>query len=424
MAQVGAAPAAPVPDPTAEGFDVARIRSDFPVLSQRTRGGHPLVYLDNAATTQKPRQVIEAVARFYANDNANVHRGLYELSERATAGFEAARERIARFVGAASAAEIVFTRGTTEAINLVAQSWGRSTLRPGDEVLVTAMEHHSNLVPWQLVCQQTGARLRAVPISDRGELDLDAFERLLGDRTRLLAVGQVSNALGTVNPVRELAARAHARGALVLVDGAQSAPHLRINVAELGCDFFACSGHKLYGPTGIGILYGHGAVLEAMPPWQGGGDMIEQVGLETSTWAAPPARFEAGTPPIAQVLGLATALDYIEAVGLDSIVGWEADLLRLATERVRRIRGVRLVGTAPEKVGVLSFVLDGVHPHDVGTVLDDAGVAARAGHHCAQPVMERFGIPATVRASFAFYNTPEEVEALARGIERAREVFR
>jgi len=424
MTQVGAAPAAAAPDRPADLLDVARIRRDFPILSQVTRGGHPLVYLDNAATTQKPRQVIEAVSRFYATGNANVHRGLYELSERATAAFEAARERVARFVGAASAGEIVFTRSTTEAINLVAQSWGRSNLRPGDEVLVTAMEHHSNLVPWQLVCQQTGARLRAVPITDRGELDLDAFEGLLGDRTRLLAVGHVSNALGTVNPVRELAARAHARGALVLVDGAQAAPHLRIDVAELGCDFFACSGHKLYGPTGVGVLYGRSAVLEEMPPWQGGGDMIEQVRLEGSTWAAPPARFEAGTPPIAEVLGLATALDYIDQVGLDRIAAWEGELLRLATERVAGVRGVRLVGTAPQKVAVLSFLLDGVHPHDVGTVLDDTGVAVRAGHHCAQPVMERFSIPATVRASFAFYNTSDEVEALARGIERAGEVFR
>ena len=423
MAQVGAVPATAFDRATAP-LDVARVRSDFPILSQVTRSGHPLVYLDNAATTQKPRQVIEAVTRFYATGNANVHRGLYELSERATAAFEAARERVARFLGAASTGEIVFTRGTTEAINLVAQSWGRSTLRPGDEVLVTAMEHHSNLVPWQLVCQQTGARLRAVPITDRGELDLEAFERLLGDRTRLLAVGHVSNALGTVNPVRELAARARARGALVLVDGAQSAPHLRIDVAELGCDFFACSGHKLYGPTGVGVLYGRAALLEEMPPWQGGGDMIERVTLEASTWAAPPARFEAGTPPIAEVLGLATALDYIESVGLDRIAAWEAQLLGLGTERVRDIPGVRLVGTAAEKVAVLSFVLDGVHPHDVGTVLDDMGVAVRAGHHCAQPVMERFGIPATVRASFAFYNTADEVEALACSIERAGEVFR
>jgi cysteine desulfurase/selenocysteine lyase len=422
MAQLGAVSATAASDRAAP-LDVARVRTDFPILSQITRSGHPLAYLDNAATTQKPLQVIEAVTRFYTSGNANIHRGVYELSERATAAFEAARERVARFIGAASPAEIVFTRSATEAINLVAQSWGRSTLRPGDEVLVTAMEHHSNLVPWQLVCEQTGARLRAVPITARGELDLDAAERLLGDRTRLLAIGHVSNALGTVNPVRALAARAHGRGALVLVDGAQSAAHLRIDVAELGCDFFAFSGHKVYGPTGVGVLYGRADVLAAMPPWQGGGDMIEQVALEGSTWAAPPARFEAGTPPIAEVLGLATALDYFEAVGLDRIAAWEEELLRLATERVGEIRGVRLVGTAPEKVAVLSFILDGVHPHDVGTILDDEGVAVRAGHHCAQPVMTSLGIPATVRASFAFYNTVREIEALARGVARAAEVF-
>jgi cysteine desulfurase / selenocysteine lyase len=423
MAQVGAIPPAAASERPAAPLDVARIRGDFPILSQTTRSGRPLVYLDNAATTQKPRQVVETVARFYAGGNANIHRGLYELSERATAAFEAARERVARFVGAASPAEIVFTRSTTEAINLVAQSWGRSTLRPGDEVLVTAMEHHSNLVPWQLVCQQTGARLRAIPITDRGELHLDALDGLLGDRTKLLAVGHVSNALGTVNPVRELVARAHARGALVLVDGAQSAPHLRVDVADLGCDFFACSGHKLYGPTGVGVLFGRAGLLAAMPPWQGGGDMIEEVTLEGSTWAQPPARFEAGTPAIAEVLGLATALDYIDALGLDRIAAREGELLRLATERVSEIPGVRLVGTAREKVAVLSFVLEGVHPHDVGTVLDDEGVAVRAGHHCAQPVMASLGVPATVRASFAFYNTPEEIEALVRGIERAAEVF-
>jgi cysteine desulfurase/selenocysteine lyase len=422
MAQLGAVSATAASD-RAASLDVARVRADFPILSQTTRSGHPLAYLDNAATTQKPRQVIEAVTRFYTSGNANIHRGVYELSERATAAFEGARERVARFIGAASPAEIVFTRSATEAINLVAQSWGRNTLRPGDEVLVTAMEHHSNLVPWQLVCEQTGARLRAVPITARGELDLEAAERLLGDRTKLLAIGHVSNALGTVNPVRALAARAHGRGALVLVDGAQSAAHLRIDVADLGCDFFAFSGHKVYGPTGVGVLYGRAEVLAAMPPWQGGGDMIEQVALEGSTWAAPPARFEAGTPPIAAVLGLATALDYFEAVGLNRIAAWEEELLRLATERVGEIRGVRLVGTAREKVAVLSFILDGVHPHDVGTILDDEGVAVRAGHHCAQPVMTSLGIPATVRASFAFYNTVQEIEALARGVARAAEVF-
>jgi cysteine desulfurase/selenocysteine lyase len=405
-------------------LDVGRIREDFPILSQITRSGHPLVYLDNAATSQKPRPVIDAIAGFYRSGNANIHRGLYELSERASAAVDQARNRVARFLGAPSAAEIVFTRGTTEAINLVAQSWGRSTLRSGDEVLVTGMEHHSNLVPWQLVCQQTGARLRAVPITDRGELDLEAFDRLLGDRTRLLAVGHVSNALGTVNPVRELTARAHAKGALVLVDGAQSAPHLPIDVGELGCDFFAFSGHKLYGPTGVGVLYGRAAILAEMPPWQGGGDMIDQVTLEHSTWAAPPARFEAGTPPIAEIVGLAAALDYIESIGRDRIGAWECELLRLATARIGALPGVRLVGTAPDKAAVLSFLLEGVHPHDLGTILDDQGVAVRAGHHCAQPVMARFGIPATVRASFAFYNTPDEIESLVRGVQRAGDMFR
>ena len=415
--------AAPLPSRPAAPLDVGRIRADFPILSETGRSGRPLVYLDNAATSQKPRQVIGAVSRFYTSENANIHRGLHYLSERATMAYDAAREKVARFLGAAAPSEIVFTRGTTEAINLVAQSWGRSNLRPGDEVLVTVMEHHANLVPWQLVCEQTGATFRAVPITDSGELDLDEFDRLLSDRTKLFAVGHVSNALGTVNPVRELAARARARGALVLVDGAQSAPHLPIDVSQLGCDFFACSGHKLFGPTGIGVLYGRMAVLEGMPPWQTGGDMIERVTLERTTWAEPPARFEAGTPPIAEVIGLAAAIDYAESVGLEAIGMWERELLARATELIGALPGVRLVGTAREKAAVLSFVLEGIHPHDVGTVLDDEGVAVRAGHHCAQPVMQRFGIPATVRASFAFYNTPDEIEALVRGVERARKVF-
>jgi cysteine desulfurase/selenocysteine lyase len=367
--------------------------------------------------------VIDAISRFYTGENANIHRGLHYLSERATAAYDAAREKVARFLGAGSASEIVFVRGTTEAINLVAQSWGRSNLRPGDQVLATAMEHHANLVPWQVVCAQTGATFRAVPITDRGELDLEAFDRLLTDRTRLVAVGHVSNALGTVNPVRELAIRAHARGALVLVDGAQSAPHVAIDVSQLGCDFFAFSGHKLFGPTGIGVLWGRAAILDGMPPWQTGGDMIERVTLEHSTWAAPPARFEAGTPPIAEVMGLAAAIDYVEAVGLGAMGRRESELLERATEAIGALPGVRLIGTAREKVGVLSFVLEGIHPHDVGTVLDDEGVAVRAGHHCAQPVMQRFGIPATVRASFAFYNTLEEIDVLVRGVERARKVF-
>jgi cysteine desulfurase / selenocysteine lyase len=414
---------APLPSRPAAPLDVARVRADFPILSESVRNGRPLVYLDNAATSQKPRQVIAAISRFYTSENANIHRGLHYLSERATTAYDAAREKVARFLGAGSPSEIVFTRGTTEAINLVAQSWGRSNLRPGDEVLVTGMEHHANLVPWQLVCEQTGATFRAVPITDRGELDLDAFDRLLTERTRLFAVGHVSNALGTVNPVRELTARARARGALVPVDGAQSAPHLAIDVSELDCDFFACSGHKLFGPTGIGVLYGRMDVLDRMPPWQTGGDMIERVTLERTTWAAPPARFEAGTPPIAEVIGLAAAIDYVESVGLRAIGTWERELLARATELIGALPGVRLVGTAREKAGVLSFVLEGIHPHDVGTVLDDEGVAVRAGHHCAQPVMQRFGIPATVRASFAFYNTPDEIDVLVRGVERARKVF-
>jgi cysteine desulfurase/selenocysteine lyase len=414
---------APLPLRPAAPLDVGRVRADFPILSETVRNGRPLVYLDNAATSQKPRQVIAAISRFYTSENANIHRGLHYLSERATTAYDAAREKVARFLGASSPSEIVFTRGTTEAINLVAQSWGRSTLRPGDEVLVTGMEHHANLVPWQLVCEQTGATFRAVPITDRGELDLDAFDRLLTDRTRLFAVGHVSNALGTVNPVRELAARARARGALVLVDGAQSAPHMPIDVIELGCDFFACSGHKLFGPTGIGVLYGRMDILDRMPPWQTGGDMIERVTLERTTWAAPPARFEAGTPPIAEVMGLAAAIDYVESVGLGAIGIWESELLARATELIGALSGVRLVGTARKKAGVLSFVLEGIHPHDVGTVLDDEGVAVRAGHHCAQPVMQRFGIPATVRASFAFYNTLDEIDVLVRGVERARKVF-
>jgi cysteine desulfurase/selenocysteine lyase len=423
MATVTGSPAASPSRSPATPLDLRRIRADFPILSSTVRDGHRLVYLDNAATSQKPRPVIDAISRFYTGENANIHRGLHYLSERATAAYDAARQTVAGFLGAATSSEIVFTRGTTEAINLVAQSWGRSSLRPGDEVLVTVMEHHANLLPWQVVCEQTGARLRAVAITDQGELDMDSFDRLITERTRLFAVGHVSNALGTVNSVRELAARARARGALVLVDGAQSAPHLPVDVVELGCDFFACSGHKMLGPTGIGVLYGRLELLEAMPPWQTGGDMIERVSLERSTWASPPARFEAGTPPIAEAIGLAAAIDYIESMGRQAIEEWERELLARATELVGALSEVRLVGTAREKAAVLSFVLEGIHPHDVGAVLDDEGIAVRAGHHCAQPLMQRLGVPATVRASFAFYNTLDEVETLAAGVERARKVF-
>ena len=403
-------------------LDVERLREDFPILAERVRG-KPLVYLDNAATSQKPRAVIDAVSRYYSAENANIHRGVHYLSERATVAYDGVRERVARFLNAASPREIVFTRGTTEGINLVAQSWGRSTLKPGDEIVITGMEHHSNIVPWQLVAAQTGATVRAIPITDAGELDLNGFDRLLTHRTRLLAVAHLSNALGTINPVRWLVSRARERGIVTLVDGAQSAPHLPVDVQALDCDFFAFSGHKVFGPTGIGVLYGRASLLEAMPPWQGGGDMIETVTLEQSTWAQPPARFEAGTPPIAQVMGLGAALEYVEAVGRTAIGAWEEELLAYATERVGEIEGVRIIGTAREKASVLSFVVEGVHPHDVGAVLDDEGVAIRAGHHCAQPVMQRFGVPATVRASFAFYNTRAEVDALVRGIHRVRSVF-
>ena len=403
-------------------LDVERLRKDFPILAHRVRG-KSLVYLDNAATSQKPRTVIDAVTRFYTAENANIHRGVHYLSERASVAYDRVRERVARFINAASPAEIVFTRGTTEGINLVAQSWGRTRLGPGDEILVTGMEHHSNLVPWQLVAAQTGAVVRAIPITDAGELDLAAFDRLLTDRTRLLAVVHLSNALGTINPIRWIVSRARERGIVTLVDGAQSAPHLPVDVQALDCDFFAFSGHKVFGPTGVGVLYGRAALLEAMPPWQGGGDMIESVTLERSTFAPPPARFEAGTPMIAQVIGLGAALEYVEEVGRAAIGAWEEDLLGYATERVRELEGIRLIGTAREKASVLSFTVDGVHPHDVGAVLDDEGIAIRAGHHCAQPVMHRFGVPATARASFAFYNTREDVDALVRGLGRVRSVF-
>jgi cysteine desulfurase/selenocysteine lyase len=403
-------------------LDVERLRQDFPILSQRVRG-KPLVYLDNAATSQKPRRVIDAVSRFYGSENANIHRGVHYLSERATVAYDAVRARVARFLNAASPAEIVFTRGTTEGINLVAQSWGRSRLQAGDEILITEMEHHSNIVPWQLVAGQTGAVVRAVPVSDLGELDLAAFDRLLTDRTRILALTHVSNALGTINPVRWMVARARERGVVTVVDGAQAAPHLPIDVQVLGCDFFAFSGHKVLGPTGVGVLYGRADRLEAMEPWQGGGDMIETVTLERTSFAPPPARFEAGTPMIAEVIGLGAALEYFDEVGHAAVGAWEEELLGYATERLRELDGVRLIGTAREKAAVLSFVVEGVHPHDVGAVLDDDGIAIRAGHHCAQPLMRRFGVPATARASFAFYNTRDEVDALARGLVRVRSVF-
>ena len=418
-----AARRAGAPHPAREPFDVERVRADFPLLRQTVLGGRPLVYLDNAATTQKPFQVIDAMARFYAEDNANIHRGVYDLCERATRLYEGARTTVQRFLGAAEPREIVFVRGTTEGVNLVAQSYCRPRLGPGDDVVVSAIEHHSNIVPWQLVCEERGATLRVIPMNERGELVLDRLEDLLGPRTRMLAVAHVSNALGTVNPVKEIVARAHARGVPVLVDGAQAAPHFRVDVGDLGCDFYAASGHKVFGPTGVGVLYGRLELLEAMPPYQGGGDMIRSVSFEQTTFAAPPARFEAGTPNIGGAIGLASALDYLMALDWDAVTAHEAEVLTHASEALGAIPGLRIVGTAAEKVGVVSFVLDGVHAHDIGTIVDEDGVALRTGHHCAQPVMDFFGLPATARASFAFYNTHAEVETLAAAVSRVRGVF-
>ena len=403
-------------------LELARIRADFPVLDQKVHG-KPLVYLDSAASTQKPRVVIDAVSRLYAEDYANVHRGVYQLAERATRAYEAGREAVRRLLHACDAREVVLVRGTTEAINLVAQSWGRAHVGPGDEILITAMEHHSNIVPWQLLCAERGAKLVVAPIDDDGALVMDELERLVGPRTKLVAAVHVSNALGTVNPVREIAEIAHAAGARVLIDGAQAVARLPVDVRELGCDFYALSGHKLYGPTGIGALWGRAELLEAMPPWQGGGEMIETVSFEKSTWARIPHKFEAGTPHIAGGAGLAAAVGYLESIGIERVGAHEDALLAYASEAVRGVPGLRLIGTAPGKAGVLGFVIDGVHPHDAGTVLDRAGVAVRAGHHCAQPVMQRFGVPATVRASFGVYNTREDVDALVRGLHGVVELF-
>jgi len=403
--------------------DLLRARDDFPILGRRIRG-KPLAYLDNAATTQKPRAVLAAVRRYYCTSNANVHRGVHALSDRATQAYEEARGRVARFLNAREDREIVFVRGATEAINLVAQSYGSIHLQEGDEVLLTGMEHHANIVPWQMACDRAGARLKVAPILASGELDLAAYGRMFSPRTRLTAVTHVSNALGTVNPVREMVGMAHARGVPVLVDGAQAAPHIPLDVQALGCDFYVFSGHKLYGPTGIGVLYGKADHLEAMPPYQGGGDMILRVTFEKTTWNAVPWKFEAGTPNIAGAVGLRAAIDYLDAIGLAAVSAHEGELLAYATEEVRRIPGVRVVGTAREKAGILSFVVEGVHPHDIGTILDHEGVAIRAGHHCAMPLMDLLGLPATARASFGLYNTQAEVDLLVAGIRKAGEIFR
>lgn len=402
-------------------YDVDAVRRDFPILAREV-GGKPLVYLDNAASTQRPDAVVDAIAGFYRTSNSNVHRGVHRLSQEATEQFEDARKTMARFLGA-DEREIVFTRGTTEGINLVANAYGSAHVAEGDEVVITTMEHHANIVPWQLLCERTGATLEVVPIHDDGTLDMDAFAGLITERTKIVAVGHISNALGTINPVREIAAMAHAVGAVLVVDGAQGAPHGRVDVRDLDADFYALSGHKMYGPTGIGVLYGRKALLDAMPPWQGGGDMIRRVTFEKTTYNDAPFRFEAGTPNIAGAIGLAAAADYLEGLGLDAVAGHEADLLAYGTRRLEEVEGLRLTGTAPHKAGVLAFVLDGIHPHDIGTILDSEGVAVRTGHHCAQPLMDRFGVPATTRASIGIYNTREEIDALVAALGKVREVF-
>jgi cysteine desulfurase/selenocysteine lyase len=403
-------------------LDLAAIRAEFPILHTRMHE-RPLVYLDNAATTQKPRVVIEAERSYYETLNANIHRGVHQLSQRATDAYEASRESVRQLLNAPAAQDIIFTRGTTEAINLVAQSWGRSTLKPGDEILVTHMEHHSNIVPWQLVCEQTGATLKVIPIDELGVLQLDSLDTLLTARTRMLAMVHVSNALGTVNPVGELVKRARAVGALTLIDGAQAVSHLAVDVQALDCDFYAFSAHKLCGPTGVGVLYGRRALLEAMPPWQGGGDMISLVRFSGSRWNHLPYKFEAGTPNIAGGVALKAAIDYIQVLGLDAIAAHEASLLDYASSRAAAFPGLRVIGQAPGKVSILSFVLEGIHPHDIGTILDMEGVAIRTGHHCAMPVMERYNIPATARASFAFYNTHAEVDALFEALAKVQKLF-
>ena len=404
------------------GWDLKRIRRDFPVLA-RTVNGKRLVYLDNAATAQKPHPVLDALTRFYTEYNANIHRAVYTLSEEATAAYEGTRTNVQGFLGAAERQEIVFVRGTTEAINLVAHSFVRPRLATGDEVVITAMEHHSNIVPWQIVCRERGARLRVAPMNRDGELLLDQYAALLTPRTKFVSVVHVSNSLGTINPVQEMIRLAHARGIPVLVDGAQAVPHMRVDVRQLGCDFYAFSGHKTYGPTGIGVLYGRAALLEEMPPYQGGGDMIRSVTFEETTYAPVPAKFEAGTPNIAGVIGLGAALDYLSALDWSQMAAHEADLLTYASDAVAGVPGVRLIGTAAHKAAVVSFVVDGVHAHDVGTILDQEGVAVRTGHHCTQPVMDFFGVPATARASFALYNGRDDVDALVEALGRVRQVF-
>lgn len=400
-------------------FDLDAIRADFPILHQQVKG-KPLVYLDNAATTQKPQVVMDALTRYYSTINSNVHRGAHTLSDLATREFEGARETVQRFINARHSHEIIWTRGTTESINLVAHSWARSFLRAGDEILISAMEHHSNIVPWQLVAQQTCATLKVIPVTDNAELDMEAFDRLLTDKTRIVSVVHVSNALGTINPVKDIVAKAHAKGALVMLDGAQATPHWSIDVQDLDCDFYAFSGHKVFGPTGIGVLYGKTSLLQSMQPYQGGGEMIEKVTFEKSTWNELPYKFEAGTPNIAGAIGLAAAIDYLNQFDRTQLAQHEHALLQACLERAADMKDIRLIGRAKDKAGVFSFLLQGAHPHDLGTLLDQQGVAVRTGHHCAMPIMDQFGIPGTVRASFAFYNTLDDVERFFAALEKAK----
>ena len=403
-------------------FNVEAIRRDFPIFEQTMRG-KPLVFLDSAASAQKPQAVIDRMASFYRDEYASIHRGVYQLSEVATFEFEKARGKLARFINAANPREIIITRNATESINLVAQTWGRKHLKRDDEILITEMEHHANIVPWQMLCEETGSKLVVVPLEEDGSLEEGAFEALLSERTKLVALSHVSNALGTINPIREMIAAAHAQGAPVLIDGAQAAPHLAIDVQELDCDFYAVSGHKVFGPSGVGFLYGKLDLLDAMPPYQGGGSMIHTVSFAKTTYAEVPARFEAGTPDIAGVIGLGVAVDYLTHVGMDAIAAWEHELLLYATEKLSAIDAIRIIGTAPDKAAVISFLIEGAHPHDIGSILDQHGVAIRAGHHCAQPLMERYGVPATARASFAFYNTKRDIDVLEQGIHSVLELF-